>query len=77
MLGPLEKASLNHWRGHFPFIWRRKQIQFPKRCFKKKHWAMDRVRKRDSFKRKICLSNKTSNLKKEEKLSWQIRKMGE
>jgi hypothetical protein len=32
LLGPLERSNLNHWLGVSTFTWRRKQIQFPKRC---------------------------------------------
>jgi hypothetical protein len=44
LLGPLERANLNHWTN-----WGRKQIQFPKRCFFslvfRKIRTMDKVRK--------------------------------
>jgi hypothetical protein len=42
-----------------PFTWRRKQSQFPKRCFqRKKHWTMDKVLTQDSSNlQALCQQN--------------------
>jgi hypothetical protein len=49
-LGPLDRASLNHW------TWGRKQIQFPKRrvFYFLKYWTMEKVQKPSNYELLLC-----------------------